>query len=232
VRNLWQLSGVYTCNARIVFVGDSEYITEVSSNHLPGYDNSKVLGFYVTNQNVGFLPRNISNFFPNIEGLGLYEMGITELKRQDLEPFPKLKAIDLNGNKIEEVSENLFAGNPLVHSISFSRNPVRHVSPEVFNHLNDLYVLNFDVTTCISSYVESKSQVPGLILKLAANCPPTFDMTYKRIKAKLLEEFKLDMKPDLSISKRINELTNLLNQTNERLEKIEARLTKLEIVWT
>jgi hypothetical protein len=228
MKELWSLPLAYICNARIVSIGDSKHVTGVSTNHLPGYDNTKVLGFYVVDKPVGFLPRNISNFFPNIEGLGLYRMGITELKREDLEPFPKLKAIDLNGNKIEEVSNNLFAGNPLVHSIAFYRNPVRHVSQGVFDHLKDLFSLTFYESTCFNAYVANKTQIPDFILKLTVNCPQTFDMIYERTEAKLLEGVKLEMKIDQQISERVNPLTWSLQQTDERLEEIELRVAQLE----
>jgi hypothetical protein len=97
-----------------------------------------------------------------------------------------------------------------------------------FNDLNDHVNLNSSGATCIDSYTVDRSQVPGLTLQLAVNCPPTFDMIFEKTEAKLLEGVKLETKIDEQISERVNPLTWSLQQTDERLEEIYLRVAQLE----
>lgn len=211
-----------------MFVGDPLHITEVSSNHMPGKTNSDVVGFYIINQHVGFFPKNISNFFPNLEAFGLYWMGIKDFRREDLYPFHNLKLIDLNGNQIRDVNNNLFEGNPKMRFIAFYNNTVRHVAHNVFDHLDQLEELNFVLATCLSLVANGREQIQDILFKIAVNCPPTFDMIFERTEEKLLKGIKLEKKIDEQVSVRINPLTLSLYETREKVEMIDQRVSKLE----
>ncbi|CRK88067.1 CLUMA_CG001852, isoform A, partial [Clunio marinus] len=181
-KNIWQINKLYTCTGRVIIVGDLHIITHVSNNHLSKRDNGDVKGVSIRNQELDFAPRNLGEFFPNLESLDISQSKLKEIRREDLENLPNLKQLHLNNNNIQFVEKNLFENNPQLHAISFLNNPVKHVAYSVFDNLSDLKSLRFEGTTCINlGYDKNRAKVETLISQLAKNCAPTFEMTEAEI---------------------------------------------------
>lgn len=191
---------------------------------MAGRTNSDVKGLSITNQNIGFLPFNLQEFFPNLETIDATN-AFTEINRKALKGLSKLKQLHLNTNRIQIIEPNLFEGNPNMIAISFLNNPVLHVAHNVFKNLPFLHSLRFDLATCHSGLAEqNRAGVELLIFRLFVNCPPTFEMTEE----KLFDGVKFEKSIDEQISERMNPLVWTIHEMSEKIRELEERLLKLE----
>ena len=221
--SLWRLPNLYTCNARVIFSGDPKFVEEVSTNHLAGRNNNDVNGILIQNLNLGFIPGNISNFFPNLHTINAVVCGITEIKREDIKSFRKLQQFDVDQNNIREIPNGFFEENLDLLFISFSNNPMRHIAHNVFDHLNSLERLHFGANFCINTYGQNRTAVLDLMFRVAVNCPPTFEMIFERTAAKILYGTELEKKIDEQVSERINPLVWSVMDIDQRVKELESR---------
>jgi Leucine rich repeat len=227
MRSHWTVPNIYTCTARPIFVGDPHNVTDVSQNHLAGRNNSDVKGLSIRNHNIKVLPRNVDQFFTNIEAIDITNT-LEEISREDLAVFPNLKELHLNDNKVQVINSNLFQGNPLMSAISFISNPIRNVAAGVFDDLADLVQLRFDGVACHSQAATNRATVNALIPRISVQCPPTFDMNFEMIEKRLLNGVGIKKVVDEQVSERINPLTWSVFQVNHRLYEIEEKMKQLE----
>ncbi|KAG5680406.1 hypothetical protein PVAND_009915 [Polypedilum vanderplanki] len=54
--------------------------------------------------------------------------------REDLKPFPKLKYLQLQGNPIEVIREDLFINNPELEVLYLENNEINHIDPKALSH--------------------------------------------------------------------------------------------------
>lgn len=223
MRDAWTLPDLYTCIANVSFTGDVRHITEVSQNHMPGRTNNDVTGILIFNQNVPFIPRNISNFFSNIEAFEVVDTGLTEINRDEIFSFADLKQINLSQNQIREIGNGLFEGNPKMTAISLVNNPIRNIAHNVFDHLNQLTNLNVLTTTCINTSADTRVNVESIIFQVSVQCPPTFKM----IEERMLKGDDFQSR----INEQVAERTSLLSQTIVNVEtKLNNHETRIEIL--
>jgi hypothetical protein len=230
VRGFFNLPNLYTCTARVVFIGDPRHVTEVSTNHLPGRNNNDVLGISIQNQNLKFLPRNISNFFPNTQGFDVNYCGLEKIEKEDISGFKNLSTFYPADNNIRLIPNDMFEDNPLINFIAMGRNPIRHIAANVFDNL-PLTELYLNPLSCINAEAVNRSNVKDLIFKVAVSCPPTFEMNFERIQARLQLENNCDQcerRIDEQISERINPLTWKMFEMDQSLQKLEERVFTLE----
>lgn len=217
MRALWQTSSIYTCTARVVFLGDTHELIDVSHNHLTGYTNADVKGLFIPGQPLSVVPRNISNFFPNLESLYLSNLDVTEVTNTDLFGLGNLKVFVLVAAKLSSIESNLFVNNPLLHSISFNDNPIRHIGHRVFDSLVNLTILDFQINFCINEGSSNRTTTEALIFSLIVNCPPSFEMTETKILngAGLLDQID-------------HRVANITDPMLSMLLKLEERVVVLE----
>lgn len=213
--NRWKITNMYSCIAKVLFIGDDRIVTNVSSNHLAGYTNNDVQHFAIDNHaSMVYPPRDIHLFFPNLISIGMTNNGFTEISKEDLKGLTQLKQITLNLNKIQEVPADLFIDNPSMIAISFHQNKIRHVAHNVFDHLRELKSVEFASNTCHSQNVnENRAAVELLIFNLKRNCPATIEMT----EARILSSFEFR-----SQANRTAELEERMRRLEHRLEILES----------
>lgn len=178
VLTVWQISNLYNCGATVFIFDNGRFVTSVSSNHQAGRSNRHVQSLMITNQNIGFVPRGIGKFFPNLESLHLSNAGVEDLSYYDIESLPMLRQLDLISNRIQVVQADLFWYNPRIQYVSFHGNPVRSVDASVFDFRYDLVTLNFPSTSCINANAaNNRAAVINLVSRLNIECPPTTQRT-------------------------------------------------------
>lgn len=224
LRATWKIGSIYTCSARIVYLGDTHEVIDVSYDHLPGYTNADVKGVYITGQPITIVPRNISNFFPNLESLDLRNVDVTEVTNRDLLGLNKLKEFILVKAKIQILESDLFVNNNLLQSISFNSNSLRHVAHHVFDNLPYLTSLDLLSSGCINSVSSSRAVTEALIFNLIINCPASFQMTENKI----LNGDGLQSQIDDRVSFKTDHLLNMLLESEKRVEELEVRVEALE----
>jgi hypothetical protein len=217
VRTIWTQPNLYYCTAKVVVIGDSRNLTDVSQNHLPGKSNIDVKGFSLTGAKIGGrLPSNIANFFPNLESIHV-TTSIDEISREDIEKFINLKELHLYNNKIVNINNNLLAGNPKVQAISFNENPVRHVALNVFDHLLDLkHMIIWG--PCLQE-TTNRTAVKEIIFRVTVYCPPTSQM----INEAMMNSIEFQRAIDEQVAVRVNPLQYQVYELEKRVSELEKR---------
>lgn len=216
-------------------MNDPRAVIEVSGNHVSNHNNSEVLQVSIRDKNVKFVPRHIGAFFSNIESFDMYNSGVETVSKVDFAGLPHLKQLHFNDNRIKLLENDLFSGSPNMLWISFINNPVTNVGHNVFENLADLASLRFDGVTCHNAGADNNQVASkALIDKIFANCPPTLDMTFDKIKEKILKEaervdqgraIQIDVaKRDENLESSENEsfeIKRILNDHDNRIIKLE-----------
>jgi hypothetical protein len=220
---MWKLGASYTCNGRIVRVGDPNRIESVSDNHLPGGTNNDVKILKLSRMNLGILPVGVGSFFPNLEGYESFEGGLNQLTRENFIDLPNLRAADLFGNRYTEVG-NIFVNNSKLFALSFVNSPLQHVSLRTFDNLKSLQSLHAFDAGCFNKYVDTRSGVLQLISEFIRNCPPSWRM----MEEDMAESEKLNQQTDGQIAERTNPLVLTVQAHETRIYRLEKFIEILE----
>jgi len=218
---------LYTCEARVVPIGEEIYVESISQNsseHLEGYDDSNVdaLEYY---QPIGFTPRNVSSFFPNLQLIVANAIQSNSLTREDLTGFARLHTLRFNDNNLTEIGNDLFSENPLMTRIFFDNNQIRHVAHSVFDQLPELITLHMFQNFCTDRFVyNDRNSVPDVLFKILLECPPTFEMIEERI----VNGNKLGLTVESQIDSATSTLLAKLEAVVEQLSLLEERVEFLE----
>ncbi|KAG4077682.1 hypothetical protein HA402_015725 [Bradysia odoriphaga] len=217
---------LYTCEARVVPVGDERYVFNISekSEHLEGFDNDDVEALEY-NAPIGFTPRNVSSFFPNLQLIKANGIESDSLTREDLTGFARLRSLRFSGNNLKEIGNDLFIENPLLTLISFDNNQIRHVAHNVFDKLAGLRTLYMMNNSCIDQFVyNDPNMVPVVLFQILLECPPTFEMIEERI----VNGNKLGLTVQSQIDTATATLHTKLEAIVEQLGLLEDRVELLE----
>lgn len=169
----WKTFMVYTCEARFITISGSREVTAVSGTHAEDQNENDVEGLRLTNQNIGFFPRSIGDFFPNLVAIRMDYIGVVAFTPEDFIGLSNLRQLAMEFNNLQVIDYNSFGGSPLIRSIDFNHNPIRHVAHNAFVRLTELSTLLVFSAVCISDgYVNDRSAVETFLLQLTIKCPP------------------------------------------------------------
>ncbi|KAJ6639146.1 Leucine-rich repeat-containing G-protein coupled receptor 5 [Pseudolycoriella hygida] len=218
------LGTLYTCLSRVVFVGDSRTVTQVSENHLDGRNSSSVQAI-IYNQTLNFFPRNVSEFFPNIQIIYANFINSSELYREDLKGFEDLRSFRFGNNNLKEIENDLFTNNLLLTSVYFEHNPITHVGHSVFSHLNNLNTLYMYNTSCMNRFAaNNRIEVERLVFSIIIECPPTLQMT----EDKIVNGIALTNQVQSHIESAFQILYSKIEAIEEHHSELEKRIEILE----
>lgn len=170
----------YTCLAKFHPSPGEKNVTDVSHDHEDGRGDADVEAL-IFNEPLSFTPFNIYQFFPNLVAIDINGKETSELVRDNLKGLQSLKYFSFSRNKIQIIESDLFAENPLMESIYFDGNPIRHVAFNVFDDLKELRTLYMSDTTCINESATIPNAVDLLRFRILVYCPPTFEMLEEKI---------------------------------------------------
>lgn len=226
-RNTWASleTNAYSCLAEVLFLSDPRNVTEVSFNHLAGRNNSDVKLLIIQNQLLlTVFPRNIYQFFPNLEGLQVGSSSIAEFNREDLRGLDKLKGIHVYSGKITEIESETFENQPQLERLAIESMQIQHFGRRVFDYLPMLNRLHVQQNPCINTYVTNRAAVVNLIAQIFRSCPPSFEMTLTEI----LESPKFLGIVEQEVAYQVNPHRVKLLETERRVERLEERVRVLE----
>ena len=141
--------------------------------------NADVRGLMIVQQrDLQKFPKGLERHFHHLMGIDFEDCGIMRISSDDLKPLKELLQINLSGNRLTELQNDLFQHNPKLKIIDFSRNSILHVGLEIFNNLQHLTMVDMQDNTCTSdkSYATEKGEIKKLVWELTVDCPPTLDM--------------------------------------------------------
>lgn len=164
----WRYTSGVACIAEDVVIKNSHDIIS-SVNGRYGTEENTTL-FIVKNQKVHKFPSDLNVFFPNLEGIEIFNCSLKSIERSDLKPFEKIKELWLGNNELETLEADLFEFNPELQIIVFNRNRLMHVGYNILVPLPQLSKANFNDNGCIDKYAGTRWQRQELEKQLKKNC--------------------------------------------------------------
>lgn len=164
----------YSCNIDGIQNPEIVEVTKIVGTHLSGRSNIDVEGFL--RNNAGFLfvpfPRSLETFFPNLDAILLWSVGLTSISSGDLLPWPKLAYLSIYDNSIQTVDGDLLQNSLKLRHVNFDQNLIRNVGVGLLSNLNELEYVNFNRNPCINAVATSPQSIESLKVQLIAQCPP------------------------------------------------------------
>jgi Leucine-rich repeat (LRR) protein len=209
-----------------VVIGDPYKIEAVSSNHLPGKNNSDVKILQLSGNTITILPTNIGAFFPNLEVYQFNVTGVTKVVRENFVDLPNLRWIDLRDNRLQEV-DNVFDNNTKLYSLNFGGNPLKHVSSRTFDKLDNLQRLMMGNDACINEYADrNRVGVLNIISHLAQKCPPSWRMIedefFKSDRLKMLIDNRIAAKMNFPVMREKEGVKEGEKEDQKKIKKLEG----------
>ena len=128
-------------------------------------------GFRVEKKDCKYFPGKLSNFFPNLEFLAIWEAGLSEVHQRNLAPFTELRILSFFGNDLQVLERNLLKFNTKLEYIGLGRNQIKFIEGRIFNHLKNLHSLHFDLNVCASRQVGgNRHDVWDMVEELEEKC--------------------------------------------------------------
>lgn len=172
----WVVNDFYYCtvsNKLGIESPDNTTITSVVGEHTSeSFSLDDVGGFEAENADIRYFPKGLDKIFGNLVMIDINYGPLKEIHQSDLQPFPKLKCLELYQNEIEVLEDGLFKFNTELEMIWLSSNRIFHIDPEVFDGLlGQLSYLSLDTNECISEYVtNSTEKVFELVTNVTKKC--------------------------------------------------------------
>lgn len=222
---------IYACTATALIETRIESVTAIFGTHQTGKGNGDVLGLTIISQNMGFFPRNIEEFFPNVAVIDFSNNSISSISNQNLIPFPNLRHLGVASNRISSLDSNLFSGLNSLRFILLSDNAINSLDSNLFAGLNSGSFIDLSNNTirhvghnfilpkqsdiwldnniCVDAtfHTFSDDVVEDLTFDLLKKCPPTISLI------------------ESTLESRDNFIKDLLN----RVKVLEAKIENLTL---
>lgn len=144
--------------------------------------HTDVNGFHAFNQQIRFFPHGIEKFLPNLTLISISNSKLQSIEQFDLKTFPLLKHLRLEYNEIEVISDDLFAYNPELQTVTFDYNhKLRAIGHNWIP--GGLVEANFIESGCISNFADTKNDLTGLQAEIQKTCltPEEFKKQFMNI---------------------------------------------------
>lgn len=151
---------------------EGSIITSSNGTHNSGKSNDDVRGFYIEYKTIHYFPKGINEIFKNLNGISIRNSHLKKIAQEDLSKFPNLVRLNLYNNNIEVVEEDLFKFNLKLKYISLSHNKIGKIHPKVFDHLNQLTILDLGYNECINIDTSDVENIQILIQEVKSKCDP------------------------------------------------------------
>lgn len=195
----------YTCDGEKIACNNDNNSTQIWG-HL-GSEKTKyeVVAFNLNSAKLVKFPHSIEEYFPNLAAIALEDNLITRISNNDFSPHKSLEYISLSHNNITNLDSNLFDGLPLLRTIKFYDNKIKHVGHDI--KLPNFYVDLLD-NYCIKETALREEQIFMLKFTLLVKCPPELSQ----------------------IETELESRENLLTHLRDENVLVEERVQSLELI--
>lgn len=170
VTSSWNVLGdVKNCYGKQVDIRAPQ--TEIESiNDNDSSVDSSVKGFWVENEVMHYLPKNIEKFFTSLIAFGVSKCGLKELTKFDMQPFPELIRVTLEGNQLVSLEADVFKYNTKIKSITLTDDHLFIIGPDIFEPLSQLTYAQVETRCQKTECKNGGSCIKNLTGDLKINC--------------------------------------------------------------
>lgn len=104
--------------------------------------NATAVGFVYNCTRLQKIPKNLTEFFPNLFALNLTKCGLTELSRKDFKSLIRLREISLIEMKLQKLPSDLFKDLTQLEVIRLDANQLGNVGRGIFRHLKKILFIS------------------------------------------------------------------------------------------
>lgn len=168
---------------------DDRNITGITGSHKIGKSNADVKFLHSNAKIINFFPKNIENFFKNLETIWINNAKMQEISGEDLKVFTKLKRFSLGYNEIEVLSSDVFKFNGNLEWIDVESNRIKHVETGALSSLKSLKEMYFHGNACHFGGAGNRNSTILLVNEIERKCKDAFYVVKK-----LQEETEIKMR--------------------------------------
>lgn len=152
---------------------DDYTVTKVIGHHQRGYTSNEVTGIDGRSKTIQRFLIDLTRFFPNLDTI-FFEKGMTEIHKEELAYYPKLKKLYLSFNELEVIESDLFINNPNLELVYLGVNKIHTVYPKVFDGLTKMTSLRFQNNTCYDGQVDhNRNEAVKFAQNIYKHCAPS-----------------------------------------------------------
>lgn len=175
-------------------------------------------------KNFNFFPKNLQQFFKNIDKLAIVDNDLVAITKHDLQPFgSQLKKLWICVNKIEVITADLFDFTTNLDRINLDLNEIQHVEIGAFDKLKNLPMLHFLNNPCHSGFAGDRDAVLILIKEIESKC--SSQNAFKKLSA----HNKLKVELAEAKQRHQNESNELIRENTQLKAEVMRMTTKCEI---
>lgn len=168
----WKYISGETCTTRNLDVTASDQsVTTVNDRTEANVLTRKVKFLCIDSQVVKFVPSGLNIFFPNIIELKISNSSLQFIEKKNLAQFTNLKYLDLSGNELKTLDDDLFSANVMLRDINFNKNKLNAVGENILEPLKNAFKIDFGDNVCINKEATGEAEIQELKHQLAEKCP-------------------------------------------------------------
>lgn len=177
VNFLWPSIGIqYTCmvHPSLSVRNPNQVVTGVRGIHVAGRSNADVrmVNFHGVDDLV-MVPRGMSNFFPNIHAIRIYDSDVRNLVGNELNEYRNLRWFSVFDSYVNTIPSNFFANNPNMVHVAFDSNYVQQVGGGLFDpirNVRQMSYMGFLSNRCINLSGSNANQIDRVLERLNTHC--------------------------------------------------------------
>ncbi|KAG5668137.1 hypothetical protein PVAND_016089 [Polypedilum vanderplanki] len=171
--NLGPLLHPYQCTASVEPSRAAVTVDNVVGGHQERKTDDDVILINIKSIKSSRIPPGFDIYFRNVEGIFAFSSDKTELLKEDLMNFPKLRYLDMSTNRLRNLPSDVFEDNLQMEWIDLSENRIKYVGLDILEPLKKLHYANFGSNICIDELARDKSDIERTLKKnLVRNCQP------------------------------------------------------------
>lgn len=141
--SLLSQSSVYICSVlKVTHIASNGRIVNIIGEHEDGKSNLDVEAVQISSVNLGYYPRYLCKFFPNLKSILIISGGLKKLSKFDFIGCEGLEKLIIIGNDISTIDNDIFDYAPNIESISLFRNNIKFMGDKVFDKMKKLKYVN------------------------------------------------------------------------------------------
>ena len=152
------ISSLYTCcvTSAVITIPDVR-IKSLLGKHTKGKNNFAVKVVWFNEAVVNFIPRGLTEIFPNLIHLRIENCDLKKICREDLVGFENLESLMIRFNELTALPDDLFVNTPKLRCISFIGNKIESMSSNLFKPIinNEFKCIDFERNSKINAFYQS-----------------------------------------------------------------------------
>lgn len=152
---MWSKVGlISTCKASSsieINTFETEIADIVDSKGYSLRKSNNILGLWIKNAKVSFIPGNVKTIFPQLKALSVENSGLLTLDKEDMRQFGgDIIQISFFDNSIRALKGDLFEFNNNLEYVDFSSNPIEFIDARIFDNFGGDIEMKLFNTNCTS----------------------------------------------------------------------------------